>query len=67
MRVRFHILYYCPIKGDRARALSSACSTDQADITDQMPFLPSSLMEEINLNKEPLKANTNILSSAWKS
>ena len=42
----------------RARALSSACKTDQDDFTDMVSFLTSYLIEEISPNTQALSANT---------
>ena len=37
-------------RGDRTRAISSACKSDQADFTDWMSFLTSNPMEGISPN-----------------
>ena len=47
-----------PYKGGRSGALNSACKTGQADFTDWMYFLPSSLMEEISHKLEAVVTNT---------
>ena len=45
-------------RGIRMWALSSECKTVQADFTDWMSFLSSSLVEEIISNSEALNTNT---------
>ena len=44
-------------RGGSTRALNSECKTDQTNFTEWMPFLRSSLMEEISSNKEALGTN----------
>ena len=46
-------LYYSPLE-----EVSSKCKMGQADFTDWMLFLPSSLMEEIKPGPEELNVNT---------
>ena len=47
-----------PYKGDRTRAISSECKTDQADFKDWMSSLPSNLTKEISPNAEVFSAST---------
>ena len=43
-------------------ALISTCETVQADLTDWVSFLSSSLTEEISSNTEALSTNTHLIS-----
>ena len=56
----FYIFSYSHRSG-RIRALSSACKTDRADITNWISFLPSNFIVEISLNKA--KFYTKILNN----
>ena len=49
---------YLAFKRLQKQIKKQQCTTDQADLTDWMSFLPSNLMEEISPNTEALNANS---------